>query len=99
MVSTSCSVSTGASSCSCAAMRERSRGPTRPGVIPGRRGILASAAALVGATLMVVAVEADVDSVFGVPSSVIAATVCFLIRMLGVRFDLQAPRPPGAVRE
>lgn len=55
--------------------------------------------ALVGATLMVVAAQADIDAVLGVPSSVIAAAVCFLIRMLGVRFDLQAPRPPGAVRE
>jgi uncharacterized membrane protein YeiH len=55
--------------------------------------------ALVGATLMVAAAQADIDSVLGVPPSVIAAAVCFLIRMLGVRFDLQAPRPPGAARE
>lgn len=55
--------------------------------------------ALVGALLMVVAVETGIDSVLGVPSSVLAAAVCFLIRMLGVRFDLQAPRPPGAARE
>lgn len=26
-----------------------------------------------------------------------AATVCFVIRMIGVRFDLHAPRPPGTV--
>jgi uncharacterized membrane protein YeiH len=52
--------------------------------------------ALVGATLTVVAAGADVDQVLGVPSAVVAAAVCFLIRMLGVRFDLNAPRPPGA---
>lgn len=51
--------------------------------------------ALVGATLTVIAARADIDHVLGVPSSVVAAAVCFLIRMLGVRFDLNAPRPPG----
>jgi uncharacterized membrane protein YeiH len=51
--------------------------------------------ALVGASLTVAAARADIDQVLGVPSSLVAAVVCFLIRMLGVRFDLQAPRPPG----
>jgi uncharacterized membrane protein YeiH len=51
--------------------------------------------ALVGATVTVVAARADIGQVLGVPSSVVAAIVCFLIRLLGVRFDLNAPRPRG----
>jgi uncharacterized membrane protein YeiH len=51
--------------------------------------------ALVGALLTVVAARADVDHVVGVPATVVAAAVCFAIRMLGVRFDLNAPRPRG----
>jgi len=33
---------------------------------------------------------------YALVAGVIAASVCFLIRMLGVRFSLNAPRPPGA---
>jgi uncharacterized membrane protein YeiH len=33
--------------------------------------------------------------VYGIPAALGAATACFAIRMLGVRFDLNAPRPPG----
>jgi uncharacterized membrane protein YeiH len=51
--------------------------------------------ALVGALLTVVAARAEVDHVVGVPATVVAAAVCFAIRMLGVRFDLNAPRPRG----
>ena len=28
-----------------------------------------------------------------------AAAVCFVIRMIGVRFDLNAPRPPGTAED
>jgi uncharacterized membrane protein YeiH len=51
--------------------------------------------ALVGAALTALAIAGDVDHVLGVPASLLAAAVCFVIRMLGVRFDLNAPRPPG----
>ena len=49
--------------------------------------------ALVAATITVVATKAHL---YGLVAAVIAAAVCFLIRMLGVRFDPNAPRPPGA---
>ena len=49
--------------------------------------------ALVAATITVVATKAHL---YGLVAAVIAASVCFLIRMVGVRFDLNAPRPPGA---
>jgi uncharacterized membrane protein YeiH len=48
--------------------------------------------ALAGATVTVISIRLGAD---GVPAAVGAAAVCFLIRMLGVRFDLNAPRPPG----
>ena len=48
--------------------------------------------ALAGATVTVISIRLGV---YGVPAAVGAAAVCFLIRMLGVRFDLNAPRPPG----
>ncbi|OYD61380.1 trimeric intracellular cation channel family protein [Rhodococcus sp. OK302] len=34
----------------------------------------------------------------GVGAALGAAAVCFVVRMLGVRFDLHAPRPPGRGR-
>ena len=46
--------------------------------------------ALVGATAMVVLTELGVD---GLPAAVIGAALCFGIRMIGVRYDLDAPRP------
>lgn len=49
--------------------------------------------ALLGAAITVAAVRAGF---YGVPAALGAAAVCFLIRMLGVRYDLNAPRPPGA---
>ena len=55
--------------------------------------------ALVGAALLVVADSGGVSHVLGVPTALGAAGVCFLIRILGLRFGLDAPRPPGAARE
>ena len=48
--------------------------------------------ALVGATIVVVA---DLLGVHGPATAIGAAAVCFGIRVLGVRFDLNAPTPPG----
>jgi uncharacterized membrane protein YeiH len=47
--------------------------------------------ALVGAALAVLFLRTDV---YGLPAALGAATVCFLIRMLGLRFRLNAPEPP-----
>lgn len=44
--------------------------------------------ALVGAAIAVATVRLDV---FGVPGAVLAAGVCFAIRMVGLRFNLNAP--------
>jgi uncharacterized membrane protein YeiH len=49
--------------------------------------------ALAGATLTVVAI---LTGLYGLLAAITAAGVCFLIRLLGVRFKLNAPRPPGA---
>ncbi|MEX0427117.1 trimeric intracellular cation channel family protein [Nocardioides sp. DS6] len=46
--------------------------------------------ALVGAF---VAVTGDRLGISDLPSAVTGAVVCFIIRMLGVRFDVHAPRP------
>jgi uncharacterized membrane protein YeiH len=37
--------------------------------------------------------------IYGLPAALGAAAVCFAIRMLGVRFDLNAPSPPGAGKD
>jgi uncharacterized membrane protein YeiH len=42
-----------------------------------------------------VVVITDQIGVYGVPAAVGAAVLCFGIRLLGVRFRLNAPRPPG----
>ncbi|GLY71088.1 trimeric intracellular cation channel family protein [Amycolatopsis taiwanensis] len=47
--------------------------------------------ALVAAAITVGTVE---TGVYGLPAALGAAAVCFVIRMLGVYFGLQAPRPP-----
>jgi hypothetical protein len=47
----------------------------------------------VAATVTVVAIRLDV---YGLPVAIAAAAVCFAIRMLGVRFDLNAPMPPAS---
>ena len=49
--------------------------------------------ALVGATAAVVTTRLDVH---GPATAVGAAALCFLIRMVGVRYDLGAPMPPRA---
>jgi uncharacterized membrane protein YeiH len=52
--------------------------------------------ALVGAALAVVATSSGVNQVLGVPVALGAAAVCFVIRMVGLHFRLDAPKPPGA---
>lgn len=47
--------------------------------------------AIIGAA---VTVAAERGGVFGPVAAVAAAAVCFLVRMLGVRYDLNAPGPP-----
>jgi uncharacterized membrane protein YeiH len=49
--------------------------------------------ALVAAGLTVAAVG---TGVYGLPAALGAAAVCFVVRMIGVRFHLHAPGPPGA---
>lgn len=49
--------------------------------------------ALIGATVVVVATELGID---GPAAPVGAAGLCFAIRMIGVRYRLNAPRPPAA---
>ena len=53
--------------------------------------------ALVGAILAVVAEHNGVAHVVGVPAEVYAAAVCFLIRVAGWHYGVEAPRPraPG----
>ena len=51
--------------------------------------------ALIGAAMTVAAISAGV---FGPITAVAAAATCFLVRMAGVRYGLNAPRPPGQAR-
>jgi uncharacterized membrane protein YeiH len=51
--------------------------------------------ALVGAALAVAATSSGVDQVLGAPVALGAAAVCFAIRMVGLHFGLDAPKPPG----
>lgn len=51
--------------------------------------------ALVGAMVLL---GGDALGVDRVPAAIAGAVVCFLIRLVGVRFDLDAPRPPGLLR-
>ena len=48
--------------------------------------------ALVGAAVTVVTIRAGV---YGIAAALGAVAICFVIRMLGVRFRLGAPTPPG----
>jgi uncharacterized membrane protein YeiH len=48
--------------------------------------------ALVAAAITVATIQMHV---YGLAAALGAAAVCFVIRMLGVRFGLNAPRPPG----
>ena len=50
--------------------------------------------ALAGALVMVTAQEVGAPEV---PAAITAAVVCFVIRMLGVHYGIDAPRPPGVV--
>jgi uncharacterized membrane protein YeiH len=52
--------------------------------------------ALVGAALAVAAASSGVDAALGATAALGAAVACFVIRMLGVHFGLDAPRPPGS---
>src|SRR3954451_13304622 len=54
---------------------------------------LYSIPALAGATVAVVALELDAG---GLAAGLAAAAVCFAIRMVGVHFDIDAPRPRAA---
>jgi uncharacterized membrane protein YeiH len=55
--------------------------------------------ALVGAALVVAAVSGGVDNLLGAPAALCAAVVCFLIRVVGLRFGLDAPKPPATGHE
>jgi hypothetical protein len=50
--------------------------------------------ALVGAALVVAADSGGVNNVLGVPVTLAAALVCSLIRVVGLHFDLDAPKLP-----
>jgi len=52
--------------------------------------------ALVAAAITVVLMEVRI---YGLATALGAAAVCFVIRMLAVRYGLQAPRPPGVGRD
>jgi uncharacterized membrane protein YeiH len=49
--------------------------------------------ALIGAAITVAATRAGV---YGLVAAVAAATACFLVRLLGIVFNLNTPRPPRA---
>jgi uncharacterized membrane protein YeiH len=51
--------------------------------------------ALVAAAITVAAISLGV---YGWQAAIVAATACFLIRILGVYLSLNAPEPPGAAR-
>jgi uncharacterized membrane protein YeiH len=51
--------------------------------------------ALVGAALAVAATGTGVDQVLGAPAALGAAGACFVIRVLGLYFGIDAPGPPG----
>lgn len=54
--------------------------------------------ALLGAALVVVAEGGGVDQVLGAPVAFGGAGICFAVRMLGLHFGLDAPKPPGVGR-
>lgn len=47
--------------------------------------------AIIGATLTVIALRLGI---YGLASALVAAAVCFTLRMLGVRYNLRVPRAP-----
>ena len=54
--------------------------------------------ALVAGALVVLTSRVGLDQVLGAPAALTAAGACFAIRMVGLRFHLNAPRPPGVPR-
>lgn len=52
--------------------------------------------AMVAATLTVAALGLEI---YGLGAAMAAAAVCFVIRMLGVHFGVNAPRPPGSAAQ
>lgn len=52
--------------------------------------------ALIAAAITVATIRADV---YGAAAAVAAAAACFVIRMLGIRYGLHAPRPPGSAAQ
>lgn len=48
--------------------------------------------AIIGAAITVAALELGLR---GLAVALVAAAVCFLIRLVGIRYNLNAPRPPG----
>ena len=74
-------------------------GGTLRDVLTGRvPGVLSSGLyaipALVGAAIAVIGSSGD-GGRLGLVAAIIAAAVCFAIRMIGLRFDLEAPHPRG----
>jgi uncharacterized membrane protein YeiH len=72
-------------------------GGTLRDVLGGRvpvvlRSELYAIPALLAATVVVVS---DRAGVYGVPAASCAAVLCFAVRMLGVRYRIDAPGPPG----
>jgi len=55
--------------------------------------------ALVGAALVVAAESGGISTLLGVPVALGAAVVCFLIRTVGLHFEIDAPKPPGIEHE
>jgi uncharacterized membrane protein YeiH len=49
--------------------------------------------ALIGAAVAAVTIRAGV---YGIPAAIAAAALCFVVRLVGVHFGLNAPGPPGA---
>jgi uncharacterized membrane protein YeiH len=60
-----------------------------------RRGLYAIPA-LIAAGITVAAIRTQT---YGPPAALAAALACFTVRMLGVRYDINAPAPPGTVRD
>jgi uncharacterized membrane protein YeiH len=59
-----------------------------------RRGLYVIPA-LLGARITVAAIRAGA---YGPPAALAAVFTCFAVRMLGVRYGLNAPMPPGTAR-
>lgn len=54
--------------------------------------------ALAGAALAVLAEGGGVDHVLGVPAALLAAAVCTAVRLVGLHYGIDAPRPLGTGR-